>query len=441
MRDETRGNIAVILKGYPRLSETFIAQELLALEKAGLRLAIFSLRHPTDKTHHPVHDDIAAPVTYLPEYLHHEPGRVFRGLLRAALLPGFISALRQFASDLFRDRTRNRIRRFGQSLVLAAELPAEVGHIYAHFIHTPASVARYGATMRKLPWSCSAHAKDIWTIPDWEITEKLASVAWAVTCTRTGADRLISLADDPDRITLAYHGLDLRRFPRPDSPASMRDGSDADDPVQLLSVGRAVEKKGLDLLIDALGNLPDALHWRWTHIGSGPLLGDLRDQARQLGLADRVSFRGALPQTDVLAAYRAADLFVLPCRIASDGDRDGLPNVLVEAQSQGLACLSTAVAGVPELIVDGTNGILVPPDNRSALVAALVKAIGDPASRTAMGHAGQTRVRRDFDSNQEIGGLLQLFGINPAPVSEDQPGDPTAPAVTDNRAPGQDIIA
>ncbi|MHA1189170.1 MAG: glycosyltransferase [Alphaproteobacteria bacterium] len=441
MRDETRGNIAVILKGYPRLSETFIAQELLALEKSGLRLTIFSLRHPTDKSHHPVHDDIAAPVTYLPEYLHHEPGRVFRGLLRAALLPGFIGALRLFARDLFRDRTRNRIRRFGQSLILAAELPAEVGHIYAHFIHTPASVARYGATMRKLPWSCSAHAKDIWTIPDWEITEKLASAAWAVTCTRTGADQLTSLANDPDRVTLAYHGLDLKRFPMPDGPASIRDGSRADDPVQLLSVGRAVEKKGLDLLIDALGTLPGAVHWHWTHIGGGPLLDDLRDQVRQLGLADRVSFSGALPQTDVLAAYRAADLFVLPCRIASDGDRDGLPNVLVEAQSQGLACLSTTVAGVPELIVDGTNGILVPPDDRSILVTALARAIGDPASRRAMGQAGQTRVRRDFNNTREIAGLLQLFGINPGPVSEDQPGDPSAPAVMDNRAAGQDVVS
>ncbi len=436
MAQTKRGTIAVVLKGYPRLSETFIAQELRALETAGLQLALYSLRHPTDTTHHPVHEEIVAPVSYLPEYLHNEPRRVLGGLARAARLPGFASALGQFVRDLVRDRTRNRVRRFGQALVLASELPATVSHVYAHFIHTPSSVARYAAMMRGLPWSCSAHAKDIWTIPDWDIAEKLASADWVVTCTRTGANRLARLAADRSRVHLAYHGLDLARFPAIRRTATGRDGSDSGDPVRLLTVGRAVEKKGLDTLIDTLAALPAPLHWHWTHIGGGPLLADLKAQTRRLGLDGRVTFRGALPQSDVLEAYRHADLFVLPCRIAADGDRDGLPNVLVEAQSQGLACIASEVAGVPELIADGDNGILVRPDDIPGLAEALAGAIGDPAMRAALGRAGERRVRRDFDSSREIAGLLQLFGIDDRPASPDRPNAAASPA-----AGGRDLVA
>ena len=153
--------IAVVLKGYPRLSETFIAQELRALEQRGLRLHLFSLRLPTDTKRHPVHDEIQAPVTYLPEYLHEEPLRVLRGWLSSRKLTGYRQALRTFLKDLARDRTRNRIRRFGQALVLARELPDETDWLYAHFIHTPASVTYYGHMMTRVGWSCSAHAKDI----------------------------------------------------------------------------------------------------------------------------------------------------------------------------------------------------------------------------------------------------------------------------------------
>jgi hypothetical protein len=146
------GRIAVVVKGYPRLSETFIAQELLALEQRGLVLDIFSLRHPTDPDIHPVHRRIAARATYLPEYLHQEPGRVLRAWRAARYLAGYAEARRVWLRDLRRDRSRNRVRRFGQACVLATELPAGTTRFYAHFLHTPASVARYAALMRRLPW-------------------------------------------------------------------------------------------------------------------------------------------------------------------------------------------------------------------------------------------------------------------------------------------------
>ncbi len=162
-----------------------------------------------------MHDQIRAPVLYLPEYLKDAPRRVLAGWRAARRLPGYAAARRAWLADLARDPTPNRVRRFGQALVLAAELPPDIGHLHAHFLHTPASVARYAALMRGLDWSVSAHAKDIWTTPDWEKREKLASAEWAVTCTEAGRDHLAALAPSPDMVALAYHGLDFDRFPPP----------------------------------------------------------------------------------------------------------------------------------------------------------------------------------------------------------------------------------
>lgn len=407
------GTILLVLKGYPRLSETFIAQEILGLQQAGLRLVIVSLRHPTDKYRHPIHDQITAPLLYLPEYLYQEPLRVLRGLWRGWRRPGWGQALAAWLRDLLRDPTPNRGRRFGQALVLAAELPADAVSLYAHFLHTPASVARYAALLTGLPWSVSAHAKDIWTSPDWEKREKLADCQWLVTCTASGADHLRSLAPDPARVDLVYHGLDFTRFAAFDRPLTQRNGSDPADPVRILSVGRLVAKKGTDDLLAALGQLRD-LHWRLTHIGGGPLAADLRALASALGIADRIEWLGAQSQDIVLAQYRAADLFVLASRIAEDGDRDGLPNVLMEAQSQALPCLSTAVSAIPELILADQTGLLVPPSDPPALAAALTRLIRDPDLRQRLGQAGCDRVQQDFTHDAGIARIAAKLCASPS---------------------------
>lgn len=406
--------IAVVLKGYPRLSETFIAQEIRALEARGLRLRLYSLRHPTDPAVHPVHREIAAPIVYLPEYLKDDPRRVWRSWRRARALPGYPAARRAFLRDLKRDRSPNRLRRFGQACVLAAELPGSVAWLYAHFLHTPASVARYAALMTGLAWSVSAHAKDIWTTPAWEKREKLAEAAWAVTCTAMGRDHLAGLAHDPGKVGLVYHGLDFARFAAPASTGVDMDGRGPPAPVRLLSVGRLVEKKGTADLLEALARLPADLDWHLTLIGGGNLAQSLKARAETLGLGARIAWRGAQPQDEVLAAYRAADLFVLASRIAGDGDRDGLPNVLMEAQSQGLACLSTRVAAIPELIEDGVTGTLVPPDDPAALAAALERLIRDAELRRRLGAAGARRVRESFAMEAGIDALMARF----APGSE-----------------------
>jgi glycosyltransferase involved in cell wall biosynthesis len=403
------GKIAFVLKGYPRLSETFIAQEIRGLEKAGLDIEIVSLRHPYDQATHPIHDEITAPVRYLPEYLHNDPLRVFASWLKVRKFAGYRQARSLWLADLSNDFSRNRVRRFGQALVLAAELGDDVTRLHAHFIHTPASVTSYASVISGKPWSCSAHAKDIWTSPDWELTGKLNDMQWVSVCTRYGAAHLAGMAYDPDKVKLIYHGLDLTRFPPPPDPASNRDGSNGEDPVQILTVGRAVEKKGLDILLEAFALLPGNLAWRWSHVGGGELLDDLKQQAASLGLENRITWHGALTQEEVIGLYRESDLFALPCRVAKNGDRDGLPNVLVEAQSQALSCVSTPVSGVTELLEDGLNACIVPSEDPEALAAALARMIAAPDLRRTQGLAGQAIVHDKFSSETGIAELLDLF--------------------------------
>jgi glycosyltransferase involved in cell wall biosynthesis len=404
------GAVAFVLKGYPRLSETFIAQEIAELERRGLDIRIVALRHPTDKRRHPIHGEIRASVDYLPEYLWREPIRVLRAWWQVRHWPGYRLARQTWLDDLRRDPTPNRVRRFGQALVLARELPPEVRRLHAHFLHTPASVVRYTAALRGIKWTASAHAKDVWTTPQWELREKLASCEWLVTCTAANAAYLGSLAP-PGRVELAYHGLDLSRFAMGAGQGSQRNGDEAADPVLLLSVGRLVEKKGTDVLLEALACLPQDLSWRLIHAGGGPLGRALRKRAAALGIAQRIRWLGALPQDELLVQYRRADLFALACRIADDGDRDGLPNVLMEAQSQALACVATDVSAVRELIEDGVNGALVEAERPVQFAQALERLMRDPALRRAMGRAGQARVVSKFSMQPNIARLAQKFGL------------------------------
>ena len=400
--------IVVVLKGYPRVSETFVAHELAALERRGLALHIASLRRPYDALRHPVHATVRAPVTYLPEYLYQAPGRVLRSHARAlARAPRrYLRALGLWLADVARDPTPNRGRRFGQAGVLAAELPAGVAHLHAHFLHTPASVARYAAAMTGLGYSLSGHAKDVWTTPDWELRAKLGEARFTVTCTAAGRARLDALA--PGRVELVYHGLDRRLFAAPATFGSRRDGTDPADPVRLLAVGRFQPKKGYATLLDAVARVRPAV--RLTVVGYGPLQAALRAQADALGLGARVVWTGPLDQPAVRERYRASDLLVLASETAPDGDRDGLPNVLVEALSQGLPVIATRVAAIPELVVDGVHGRLVPPRDAAALAAAIEALAQNPDARRRMGAAGLARVADGWDLEAGADRLRRLLG-------------------------------
>jgi glycosyltransferase involved in cell wall biosynthesis len=402
------GRVAIVLKGYPRLSETFIAQEILGLEQRGVGLEIWSLRHPTERIVHPMNRQIRAPVTYLPEYLYQEPMRVLRGLAAALRRPAIRDLLQVFWRDLRRDPTANRMRRLGQAFVMARELPDAIRHIHVHYLHTPGSVVRYAALLTGRTWSFSAHAKDIWTIPDWEKREKMAEAGWGVTCTAEGAAHLDALA--PGRVHLLYHGLDLARFPDPPPNRPVRDGSDPADPVRIVSVGRAVEKKGFGDLLRALAALPGDVHWRFAHAGGGELLGVLKAQAEAAGLGHKVAFLGAKAQPDIVALMREADIFVLPAKEAGNGDRDGLPNVIMEAASQGLAIVATRFAGIPEFVRDGIDGDLVPPGEWDRLSNALNLLARDPARRASLGQSAHARLRDSFSAESGLDWLAARLG-------------------------------
>src|SRR5580704_4155490 len=230
---------AVIVKGYPRLSETFITQELLALERRGFAIDIWALRRPTDGAVHALNREVRAKPRYLPEYLYQEPLRVLRGLIHAVRLAGWRDMLGVFLRDLRRDPSANRLRRLGQACVLGRELDPSIRHLHVHYLHTPCSVGRYAALLTGRSFSFSAHAKDIWTTPDWERREKIAAAEWGVTCTRQGLDELLRVAAPADRprLALVYHGVDPQRMPAGPQARRGRDGSQAADPVRLLSIG------------------------------------------------------------------------------------------------------------------------------------------------------------------------------------------------------------
>ena len=398
--------VCVVVHSWPRLSMTFVAQELVGLEQEGLDLWIASYGQP-DKLRHPMHDQLKAPVHRLPN---RGPGlgRLVRAWRKVRHRPGYATARALFLGDFRVNRRRRHWRAFARGVILAAELPQDIKAIYVHFIGTSATVARYAAMISGLPLAASAHARDIWTSSESDIRAKLAAMKWCATCTTIGADRLRELTDDPGKVHLIYHGLSFDRFPTDPPQRSNADGS-AEAPVRILSVGRAVEKKGFDILLDALATLPQDLHWRWAQVGEGKIIDQLRRRADELGLSDRIEWLGARDQRAIIDLYRSSDLFVLPCREASDGDRDGLPNVLMEAQSQALACLSTDFSEIPELIRDGETGVLVPPAQVAPLASALERLMRSPAERERLGRAGYDRVRSAFEAEAGIHDIAKLL--------------------------------
>jgi glycosyltransferase involved in cell wall biosynthesis len=388
--------IATIVKGYPRLSETFIAQEILGLERRGIAQVIVSLRHPTEGKVHDLNREITAELLYLPEYLKDDPARVRAGRKWAEKQPGFPRALKAFEADLRRDGSVNRHRRFGQACVLARELPDDIDWIHTHYLHTPASVARYAALIRGLGWSFSAHAKDIWTTPKWELKAKLADAAWGVTCTRANLEYLRSLSPTPQKIDLVYHGLDFSRFPAPPK-RSAHEGA-----FTIVSVGRAVEKKGYSDLLRALATLRDDTRWRFEHAGGGALSMSLKAEAARFKIADRVTWHGSQDRAFIFDMLKRADLFVLPSRLTRSGDRDGLPNVLMEAEAFAVPVVATDVSGIPELITHKKTGWLVKERDPAGLAEAIRRMLDEPALRLKLAEAGAKDVRARFSSTPGI---------------------------------------
>jgi glycosyltransferase involved in cell wall biosynthesis len=391
--------VGFVLKGYPRLSESFILREILLLERMGLDLHIFALRDPGEPTMHERVAHVRARVTYLPDRLLDALGVVISAnAARLAKAPrrtlaGFTEALVRSV----RERDAAPLKRFLQAAVLVERaLPGTgVTHLHAHFCNDPTSVAYFAHRLSGIPYSFSAHAKDIYTQHPAQLAAKVARARFVTTCTAANATHLERHANGATPVLRCYHGVETDRY---------RPASDPRTGVpHVLSVGRLVAKKGFPVLLEALAMLRNrGLAFQCTIVGAGPLEPQLREQRLRLRLEDQLELRGAMAEQALAAFYREVDVFALACEVEADGDRDGIPNVVVEAMACGLPVVSTRVSGLPECVEHGVTGLLVPERSARALADALANVIQQPDRGRALGRAGRARVERLFAADRNV---------------------------------------
>lgn len=400
--------IGYILKGYPRISETFISNEILLLEDLGFSLHLFSMRHPRESFTHKSVEQIRAPVDYLPETLLAPlPRLLYHNLLLAKKRPEpYSGAFRLMLTRLRRSRKIATIKHLLQAGYLVHSLlpAADVHHLHAHFAHSPTSVALFASKLSGLPFSFSAHAKDIYTSTPEQLKEKIRLAKFVITCTEYNRNFLLELGSGATAVHNIYHGIDAELFIGPAETSS------PSPPYRILSIARLVEKKGLPTVFEALRRLLDqGYSLRYTLIGDGEERRAILEQLHSLGLAHICHWLGTQPHKRVLEEYRRADLFVLGCEVARNGDRDGIPNVFLESMAMGVPVLATRVSAIPELVEDGVTGLLVDPGQPQAMAEAMARLLLDCSLRDAIIGAARQRVRQNFDNRKLIKKLATVF--------------------------------
>jgi glycosyltransferase involved in cell wall biosynthesis len=393
--------VGYVVRKFPVLSETFILNEILALEARGVNVQIFSLAPTRDPRFHEGVCRLKADVHYLPT-------------------PSEASALLRYAR---RQSARNP-KRYRRELVkvLAARRPklvwrflqaswvadrarrAGVKHLHAHFANRSATVAHQASKLLGIPFSFTAHAFDIYRDPDPRvIARKMADAQFTVTVSDYNVAFLQSLANGtPSRIELIRNGIDMAKF----SPTRHA----VDGPFRIIAVARLVEKKGIPLLVEACSILTlRGLDFRCDIIGKGALRGSLERMIREYDLAGRVRLLGPVRQQDIVAHYQRAHLLVLPCIVAQDGNRDGLPVSIVEALACGVPVISTPITGIPEVVHDEVNGLIVPTGDAIALADAVEKVMRDPDLHARLRCAARPSVRDAFDQETTVSRLYSLF--------------------------------
>ena len=397
--------IGYVVKRFPRVSETFIAQEILELERRGAEVQVLALGVNDQPATHAWLRNLRADV--VPMSLSF--AEAWSELARLYRLPMSRHRVARTVLGAIADPL-DRGRRCLANAVELARLVESVGidHLHAHFANQPATTALLAHQLCGVSFSVTAHAKDIWLNPadprDWRRLAR--SVSFIVTVSDMTHRHVTELVGErlSDRVRRLYNGIDLEAI-RPRAPIAA-----AARPLRLLCVARLVEKKGVDVLLEACAVLSSAgLAFSLDVIGDGELAPQLRKRSAELGLEASVTFRGALPHEQVVAAMCACDAFVLPCRVASDGDMDTLPTVLLEAMACGVPCISTPIAGVAEIIVDGETGCLVAPGDAHQLAAAMTRFMSEPATRLRMGHAARRRAEQLFDVRGNVAVLHDWF--------------------------------
>lgn len=394
----TAAPLGMLVKTWPKLSETFILEEVLGLERTGVALRLYALQPPSDQIQHPAVARVQAPLVCVPPVgARHAPAYLWRHLRLAVASP------LRYARALRAAWRQGSVDDFLRGGWLAVQLQADgVAHLHAHFIARPAEVAVAASALGGLPFSISAHAKDIYTSKPEDLQRRLRAARFTVTCTEFNRRTLAALAPEA-RVQRMYHGIDHGVF----HPA--RRATPTGVPL-LLAVGRLRAKKGLDTLIDACGLLQRrGLAFRCQIVGYGELREPLLAQIAAAGLAERITLPGKLAREQVIACYAEASVFVQPSRVTADGDRDGIPNVLLEAMAMGLPVVATRVSGIPELVCHGLSGLLVEPDDPAALADAIAHALARPALAAALGRHARSVVTESFDNDLNLQLLTRLL--------------------------------
>jgi len=405
--------LGMILKGYPRISETFISNEILLLERLGFTLHLFSMRRPRENFSHENIKKIRATVDYLPETLLTSlPRLLYHNLLLAKKRPGcYLAALRIAAKRLRRTKKIATVKHLLQAGYLVHRFLPNSGvvHLHAHFAHSPTSVALFASRLSGLNFSFTAHAKDIYTSEPRQLREKMERARFVVTCTEYNRRFLKDIsAGEATPIHRIYHGIDIDFFSQ-DLLGKKEDRAPA-PPYRILTIARMTAKKGLPTIYRALRILRDeGISFRHTLIGDGEERERVLALIKELGLGPFTRWTGSQPHQVVLEHYRNADLFVLGSEVAPNGDRDGIPNVLIESMAVGTPVVATDISAIPELVVDGETGLLVPPGQPEKMARALIRLLTDIPLRKQVIDAARTRVIQRFDNQALIDALAAVL--------------------------------
>ncbi|GAB3763339.1 glycosyltransferase [Ramlibacter monticola] len=426
-----RSKVAYVMNGFPRLSETFIANEIHQLERLGLEMRLYSVKDEREPVVHPVVGAIRAPLTYLPEatslsattlrqWLRDNLGTFWAAHAEVARRRplAWLATLGAAFGLAWKHRSREAGAPFALKKVFIKEFlqagwiaqavlrAGDVSHLHGHFCHGVATITWFASRLSGLPFSFTAHAKDIYQTelnPGRLLERKLGAARFVATCTCANAEVLRARHPRPDDVHAIYHGLDTDWF-------SPRVRLAREEAPLLLAVGRLVEKKGFDRLVDACALLRRrGVSFRCVIVGEEGSAGPaLRAQIAGLGLAECVQLHAAVPQDRLREVYRGASVFALPCRVMEDGDRDGFPNVLAEAMAMGVPVVSTPISGIPEMIDDGVHGMLVDGSPES-LAAAIELLLTEPQLHARLAGAARERICERFDSRQTTAALRDLF--------------------------------
>lgn len=396
--------IGYVLKKFPRYSETFIMREVLELEAQEVPVQIFSLNLPKDGRFHGSLAKLQHTVWYSPE---------LKGFRNMQTVLGKFSGdkeARSRISQLFweyvEENRFTEMKYLGSAVLLAEEIrDQEIAHLHAHFSTSACEVARMAARIAQVPFSFTAHAKDIYaeSVDHSSLKKKVVEASSIVTVCDANVTYLQSLfPDHSTKIKRIYNGIDLAKWHAPP-----RQGTQ--EVPRILAVGRFVPKKGFGLLVDALGQLKrDGFSFKASILGDGELWGSIQEQVNHLGLGDDVALPGAASAEQIRIAMSEADLLVCPSVEAGDGDRDALPTVLVEALGMHCPVVTTPIGGIAEIVDNGKAGALVEPELQS-LVEGIGALLRDPKLRQQFAIRGRSRAEALFDGEKSASTLRELF--------------------------------